>query len=98
LLRGGDWNRSPQSPANGGNRTADKKTSRKPPRLLPDAQSPTSVAPVVVVVVSDHTGGALAVERYTTREERDVGTTNLIYVLVVIILVLVAILLLAQLL
>jgi hypothetical protein len=54
------------------------------------------VAPVVVV--SDHTGRALAVERYTTREERDVGTTNLIYVLVVIILVLVALLLLAQLL
>ena len=69
--------------------------SRKPPRLLPDAQSLTSVAPVVV---SDHTGGALAVERYTTREERDMGTTNLIYVLVVIIPVLVAILLLAQLL
>ena len=75
---------------------AGNKRSRKPPRLLPDAQSPTSVAPVVVV--SDHTGGALAVERYTTREERDVGTTNLIYVLVVIILVLVALLLLAQLL
>ena len=51
-----------------------------------------------MVVVSDHTGRALAVERYTTREERDVGTTNLIYVLVVIILVLVALLLLAQLL
>jgi hypothetical protein len=50
-----------------------------------------------VVVVSDHTGGALAVERYT-REERDMGTPNLIYVLVVIILVLVALLLLAQLL
>jgi hypothetical protein len=32
------------------------------------------------------------------REERDMGTTNLIYVLVVIILVLVALLLLAQLL
>jgi hypothetical protein len=54
------------------------------------------VAPVVVV--SDHTGSALAVERYTTREERDMGTTNLIYVLLVIILVLVALLLLAQLL
>ena len=52
-----------------------------------------------MVVVSDHTGRALALERYTTREERDVvGTTNLIYVLVVIILVLVALLLLAQLL
>jgi hypothetical protein len=37
------------------------------------------VAPVVVV--SDHTGSALALERYTTREERDMGTTNLIYVL-----------------
>ena len=50
-----------------------------------------------MVVVSDHTGGALAVERYT-REERDMGTMNLIYALVVIILVLVAILLLAPLL
>jgi len=50
-----------------------------------------------VVVVSDHTGSALAVERYT-REDRDMGTTNLIYVLVVIILVLVALVLLAQLL
>ena len=50
-----------------------------------------------MVAVSDHTGGAPAVERHT-REERDMGTTNLIYVLVVIILVLVAILLLAQLL
>ena len=50
------------------------------------------------MVVSDHTGGALAAERYTMREERDMGTTNLIYVLVVIILVLVALLLLAQLL
>ena len=52
----------------------------------------------MVVVVSDHTGGALAVERYTMREERDMGTMNLIYALVVIILVLVAILLLAPLL
>ena len=51
-----------------------------------------------MVVVLDHSGGALAVERHTTREERDMGTTNLIYVLVVIILVLVALLLLAQLL
>jgi hypothetical protein len=50
-----------------------------------------------VVAVSDHTGGALAVERYT-REVRGMGTMNLIYVLVVIILVLVAILLLAPLL
>ena len=48
-----------------------------------------------MVVVSDHTGGALAVERYTG-EERDMGTMNLIYALVVIILVLVAILLLAR--
>ncbi len=48
--------------------------------------------------MSDHTVGALAVERYTTREGSDMGTTNLIYVLVVIILVLVALLLLAQLL
>ena len=51
-----------------------------------------------MVVVSDHNGGALAVERDTTREERDMGTTNLIYALVVIILVLVALVLLAQLL
>ena len=65
------------------------------PVLLPNDQSPTSVAPVVV---SDHTVGALVVERYTTREESDMGTTNLIYALVVIILVLVALLLLAQLL
>jgi hypothetical protein len=50
-----------------------------------------------VVVVSDHTGGAPAVESYT-REEKAMGTMNLIYVLVVIILVLVAILLLAPLL
>ena len=50
-----------------------------------------------MVVVSDHTGSALAVERYT-REDRDMWTTNLIYVLVVIILVLVALVLLAQLL
>jgi hypothetical protein len=49
------------------------------------------------VVVLDYTGGALAVERYT-REQRDMGTTNLIYILVVIILVLVALLLLAPLL
>ncbi len=50
-----------------------------------------------MVVVSDHTGGALTVVRYT-REVRDMGTMNLIYALVVIILVLVAILLLAPLL
>ena len=50
-----------------------------------------------MVVVSDDAGSALAAERYT-REERDMGTTNLIYVLVVIILVLVVLLLLAPLL
>ena len=49
------------------------------------------------MAVSDHIGGALAVERHM-REVRNMGTMNLIYVLVVIILVLVAILLLAPLL
>ena len=48
------------------------------------------------MVVLDHTVGALAVERYT-REQRDMGTTNLIHILVVIILVLVALLLLSRL-
>ena len=36
-------------------------------------------------------------EGYTTREERDVGTNNLIYIVVVVILVVVAILLLQRL-
>jgi hypothetical protein len=41
---------------------------------------------------------ARLLERYKTREDKDVGTTNLIYILVVIILILVALLLLAPLL
>ena len=56
-----------------------------------------SPRPQVMEHPTDYTGGALAVER-DTREVRDMGTMNLIYVLVVIILVLVAILLLAPLL
>ena len=41
---------------------------------------------------------ARLLERYTMREDKDVGTMNLIYILVVIILILVALLLLAPLL
>jgi hypothetical protein len=47
-------------------------------------------------LISQHTGGAYSTER-CTREERDMRSGNLIYILVVIVLVLVALVLLSRL-
>jgi hypothetical protein len=51
---------------------------------------------VALAIVSEHTGRAYSTER-CRREERDMRSGNLVYILVVIILVLVALLLLSRL-